>query len=173
MAPDKIKSKDLSYSSDLPPFLQRLHDQKAGRGDTDKHEFQTARPKRAKNPDDDDGPTIVDESGENVTKEDFQKLGAAETVGNSVTGDLESEEPKGSGALQNDEAAGRRGKENVTDGTAVKKRKVGKVVGEDDAEIEERNGESTKDEGAAKKVVKKAKKKAKVKLAFDDGDEGS
>lgn len=172
MAPDKIKSKDLSYSSDLPPFLQRLHDQKAGRGDTDKHEFQTTRPKRAKNPDDDDGPTIVDESGENVTKEDFQKLGAAETVGNSVTGDLESEEPKGSGALQNDEAAGRKGRENVTDGTAVKKRKVGKVVGEDEAATEEQDGENQND-GAAKKVVKKAKKKAKVKLAFDDGDEGT
>ena len=171
MAGDKIKSKDLSYSSDLPPFLQRLHDQKAGRGDTDKHEFQTARPKRAKNPDDDDGPTIVDESGENVSKEDFQKLGAAETVGNSVTGDLESEDPKGSGALQNGEAAGRKGKENVTDGAAVKKRKVGKVVGEDEAEADEKNGE--KEEGAAKKVVKKARKKAKVKLAFDDGEEGT
>lgn len=173
MAPDKIKSKDLSYSSDLPPFLQRLHDQKAGRGDTDKHEFQTPRPKRTNNPDEDDGPTIVDESGEHVTKEDFQNLGAAETVGSSVTGDLASEDPKGSGALQSHEADGRKGKETVTDGTAVKKRKVGKVVGEDDAAAEERDGEKDKDEGGAKKVVKKAKKKAKVKLAFEDGDEGT
>lgn len=171
MPSDKIKSKDLSYTSELPPFLQRLHAQKAGRGDTDKHEFQVARPKREKNPDDDDGPTIVDESGENVSKEDFQKLGAAETVGNAVTGEVTSEEPKSSGALPDEAGAGRKGKENVTDGTAAKKRKVGKVVGEDEPGDQGKDDE--KDEGGAKKAVKKAKKKAKVKLAFDDGDEGT
>ena len=170
MPPDKIKSKDLSYTSELPPFLQRLHDQKAGRGDADRHEFQVARPKGKKNPDDDDGPTIVDESGENVSKEDFQKLGAAETVGNSVTGDVASEEPKGSSGLPDGDDA-RKGKENVTDGTAVKKRKVGKVVGDDEAEVETKDGE--KGDAGPKKIVKKAKKKAKVKLTFDDGDEGS
>ena len=170
MPSDKIKSKDLSYTSELPAFLQRLHDQKAGRGDADRHEFQVARPKREKKHDEEDEPTIVDESGENVSKEDFQKLNAAETVGNTVTGDVASEEPKGSGALQDGGGSARKGETNITDGTAQKKRKVGKVVGDDgDAESEVKNGEN--DESGPKKVVKKAKKKAKVKLAFDDGDE--
>lgn len=172
MPSDKIKSKDLSYTSELPPFLQRLHEQKAGRGDADRHEFQTARPKKAKNPDDDDGPTMVDESGENVSKDDLQKLGAAETVGNTVTGDMSAEEPKGSGALQDGDSAGRKGKESVTDGVAFKKRKVGKVVGDDEAE-DGAEKDPEKDEAGTKKAVKKAKKKAKVKLAFDDGDEGT
>lgn len=171
MPSDKIKSKDLSYASELPPFLQRLHDQKAGRGDADRHAFQVVRPKGKKNPDDDDGPTIVDESGENVSKEDFQKLGAAETVGNSVTGDLASNAPKGSEALQDDRNAERKAKENVTDGAAVKKRKAAKVVGDDEPELEVKD---EKGEGAGpKKMVKKAKKKAKVKLAFEEGDEGT
>lgn len=171
MPSDKIKSKDLSYTSDLPPFLQRLHDQKAGRGDTDRHEFQVARPKAKKNADEDDGPTIVDESGENVSKEDFQKLGAAETVGNGVTGSLESEEPNSSSALQDGPYEGRKAKENVTDGTATKKRKVGKIVGGDEAEQEDKG--SVDGEAGPKKTIKKATKKAKVKLAFNDDDEAN
>lgn len=173
---EKIKSKDLNYDKSLPPFLQRLHAQKAGRGDTDRHEQPIARAKRAKNPDDDDddGPTVIDESGDTVSKEEYERLtkpGAAASGDTAnVTGDFDpTAEPKASGALPVDDAAeSKRAEAKVTDGTAQKKRKVAKVVGDD-----EHGPEPTNDEPAVKKLTKKVKgKKSKpVKLAFDDGDD--
>ena len=75
MSGDKIKSKDLSYDSSLPPFLQRLRDQNSGR-DTDRHEREIARPKGKKDAqaEEDDGPTVVDDSGETVTKEQITSM---------------------------------------------------------------------------------------------------
>lgn len=58
--------------------------------------------------------------------------------------------------------------QKLTDGTAVKKRKVAKVVGDED---EDDTFKPEKD--TAPKAAKKAKKKTKpIKLAFDD-DEGT
>ena len=162
----KIKSKDLNYDKSLPPFLQRLHDQKAGRGDTDRHEQQVARARRAKDPNDDDGPTVVDESGETVSKEEFEKLNQVVSEGVHDTDSIRevhesAGEPKMSGALP--ENATQRTDSKVTAGTAQKKRKAVKAIGaQDDVE----DGDEAP---ADKKVIKKAKKKAKpVKLAFDE-----
>ena len=172
----KIKSKDLSYDSTLPPFLQRLRAQNTGYGDDgdpDRHERPLARPKKAKNPDDDDGPTLVDESGDTVSKADYEKQlkgdDEGEETGGNVTGEMTGDgKPEASGALPAD--SGPRFEQKLTDGAAVKKRKVAKVVGDEE-------GDSSKPASAAKddapKAAKKAKKKAKpIKLAFDD-DEGS
>jgi len=170
----KIKSKDLSYDSSLPPFLQRLHAQKAGRGDTDRHEREIARPRRAKDPNDEDGPTVVDASGETLTKDEVDKLtsntndssgdaGATETAsGNGELG--------GSGARPDtegidDKHEAKRVEEILTDGTVQKKRKAGRIVGD------EQEGEEDGQEGEEKatKPAKKLKKKTKpIKLAFDD-----
>lgn len=170
---DKIKSKDLSYDTTLPPFLQRLHNQNAGRGDADRHERAIARPKKAKDPSDDDGPTVVDESGETLSKDEVEKLtkqaeqGIEDTV--NVTGELDpATEPTASGALPDLKVS----ESKVTDGTAMKKRKVAKVIGTDDDD----DDAATKFEaGAAKGVaraVKKANKKSKpLKLAFDEEEE--
>jgi hypothetical protein len=167
MSGGKIKSKDLSYDSSLPPFLQRLRAQNTGYGDDgdpDRHERPLARPKKAKNPDDDDGPTFVDESGETVTKEDYEKQLRGDAEGEedagNVTGELKGDgKPEASGALP-----GLRVEQKLTDGAAVKKRKMAKVVGEDEEEGTEKS--------TTQKAPKKAKKKAKpIKLAFDD-DEG-
>lgn len=168
----KIKSKDLSYDQSLPPFLQRLRAHNTGYGDDgdpDRHERPLARPKKAKNPDEDDGPTFVDESGETVSKEDYEKQLKGNAEGEegegNVTGELKGDgKPEASGALPADSAP--RVEQKVTDGTAVKKRKVAKVIGdEDEADGAEKSGPS--------KLVKKAKKKAKpIKLAFDE-DEGT
>jgi hypothetical protein len=169
----KIKSKDLSYDSTLPPFLQRLRAQNTGYGDDgdpDRHQVPLARPKKAKNPDDDDGPTLVDESGEMVSKDEYERRLKGEETGDNVTGQLEGDgKPEASGALPADSKS--RVEQKLTDGTAVKKRKVAKVVGDEDED------DSSKPAGVqndiAPKAVKKAKKKAKpIKLAFDD-DEGS
>jgi hypothetical protein len=185
MPSDKIKSKDLSYESSLPPFLQRLHAQKAGLGDQDRHERPIARPKRVKAHEDEDEPTVVDESGETVSKEDFEKMtsaagqdGQAEPLkeGGNVKGTLKGgDEALVSGALP-DASTSHKTDQKVTDGTTTKKRKVAKVVGDDDGKDDETTGDATdgkKDESTVKHAVKRIKKKAKpIKLAFDDGDDG-
>lgn len=162
----KIKSKDLQYDSTLPPFLQRMKAQNSGYGDDrdpDRHETPIARPKKAKNPDDDDGPTMVDESGDTVSKADYEK---------KLKGDAEGEEdggsnPQASGALPSGGAP--KSEKTISDGTAVRKRKVAKVIGGDDADDAKGDGA---EKGSAPKAVKKAKKKAKpVKLSFDDDEE--
>lgn len=169
----KIKSKDLSYDSSLPPFLQRLRAQNTGYGDDrdpDRHEQPLARPTKAKNPDDDDGPTVIDESGETISKEDYEKQLKGDAEGEeegNVKGELKGDgKPEASGALPADSAP--RVEQKVTDGAAVKKRKAVKVVG-DDTEADPKA-----DESAPSQPAKKAKKKAKpIKLAFDDDDEGT
>ena len=170
----KIKSKDLRYESTLPPFLQRLHAQNSGRGDQDRHEREIARPKRVQKDDEDDGPTVVDESGETVSKEDWEKMSRTEAGvedGGNVTGDLSGNgDPVASGALPSEGAEGPKSTRKLTDGTSVKKRKAAKVVGEEDATQETAGSESPVKENSR---PKKARKKAKpIKLAFDDGEDG-
>ncbi|KAK0365531.1 hypothetical protein LTR91_002925 [Friedmanniomyces endolithicus] len=170
--PGKMKAKDLSYDTSLPPFLQRLHDQKAGRGDTDRHERPLARPMRAKDPNDDDGPTVVDESGETVSKMEYEKLTAADTQtvdttnGGNVDGETRGDDPTVlmSGALPVED--GKKGGVVATSGLVAKKRKAARIVGDAD-------GETASKAAGEKEAVAKPKKKAKhIKLAFDDGEEG-
>ena len=169
----KIRGKDLSYDSSLPPFLQRLHDQNAARGDTDRHERPTVRSRVARDPNEDDGPTIVDESGELLDKDEFENLAksntADSTAGGNVTGEIDSNaEPKASGALPNGSDGPKRDK-NVTEGITQKKRKFAKVIGDDNVVPAD---ESTDKSPTVNKAAKKIKKKAKpIKLAFDE-DEG-
>ena len=171
MPEGKIKSKDLSYESNLPPFLQRLHAQKAGRGDLDRHEQPIARPKRAKAHEEEDEPTVVDEAGETISKAELEKLTAPEGGDDDENGEAvgeDSKEPKDTGATPD---GSRRVDPKCTDGTATKKRKAVKVVGEDEnAEV---TAETQDQEDAdSKKIGKKAKKKAKpIKLAFNDDEE--
>ncbi|KAK5122157.1 hypothetical protein LTR85_004403 [Meristemomyces frigidus] len=167
----KIKAKDLSYDSTLPPFLQRLHDKNAGRGDTDRHERALARPRKEKDPNDDDEPTVIDESGETLTKGELAKLTDVEPAGDaggSVTGEVDDDAaPKASGALPDAEHAGKRAEQRVTDGAASKKRKAAKVVGDEDPNAEKPEAANNNEKKAAKKPKKKAKP---IKLAFDDGE---
>ena len=177
-AEGKIKSKDLQYESALPPFLQRLHAQKAGLGDQDRHERPVARPKRSKAHDEEDEPTVVDESGETVSKDELTKLreqaddDAEENVkGQSI--DANAEPPMASGAIQDDEQ--RMPKQIVSDGTATKKRKVAKVVGEDDDDSKAAGDEAQDaEESTTRKVAKKGKRKSKpIKLAFANDEDGA
>lgn len=165
MVEGKIKGKDLQFDKNLPPFLQRLHAQKGGFGDADRHERAIARPKKAKDENDDDGPTMIDESGETLTKDEYAKLTSAPDA---------AEEGSGAAASQSEarpsegEPSTTKLDSKVTNGAASKKRKAVKVVGDDEEP-------SPQDEAAvASKPAKKIKKKAKpVKLAFDDDDEAT
>lgn len=170
---NKIKSKDLSYDSSLPPFLQRLHNQNAG-GDADRHERQIARPRKARDPNDDDGPTVVDETGETLTKEQVEDLTGASTkltdhdsadVSGSGEGAGESETIDGApNSKISSEVPSKYTESGITDGTAQKKRKIAKVIGEDAGPAAQPpEGQST-----PKKPAKKMKKKTQVKIMYDD-----
>ncbi|KAK4963581.1 hypothetical protein LTR10_001210 [Elasticomyces elasticus] len=165
----KIKAKDLSYDQSLPPFLQRLHDQKAGRGDTDRHERPLARNMGKKGGgDEDDGPTVVDESGEMVSKEEMEQLEKKDADGSVKGEDVDDKGVVMAGALppppEEERIDG-----SMTVGVMTKKRKMAKVIG-DDNDDEQGEKEATEQKTAAKP---KGKKKAKaIKLAFDDTEDG-
>ncbi|CZT23621.1 uncharacterized protein RCC_09335 [Ramularia collo-cygni] len=165
MVEGKIKGKDLQFDKNLPPFLQRLHAQKGGFGDADRHERAIARPKKAKDEEDDDGPTMIDETGETLTKDEYKKLTrasptAAEESNNVATSASETRPG-------NEEPPAAKLDAKVTNGATSKKRKAAKIVGESEEP-------EAQDAASVAKSAKKPKKKAKaVKLAFDDTEEGT
>ncbi|KAK3627097.1 hypothetical protein LTR56_019421 [Elasticomyces elasticus] len=169
----KIKAKDLSYDQSLPPFLQRLHDQKAGRGDTDRHERPLARNmgKKGGNGDEDDGPTMVDESGCVVRKEEYAELEKKDADGSVKGEDVDDEGVVMAGALPAVVEEEGRIDGSITVGVMTKKRKMAKVVG-DEAGGDEAGGDEA--EAVEKTPAKpKGKKKVKaIKLAFDDAEDG-
>lgn len=164
MSNSKIKSKDLSYDASLPPFLQRLKNQHAGLGD--RHERAIARPKRARDTNDEDEPTVVDENGETISNKELAERTAAATTeaelssNNATTGESASD-----GAAE----LFRRPDAQVTDGKASHKRKAVKIVGEDDGTAVDSHVDQISENKPAKKMKMKKKSQA-IKLAFEDED---
>lgn len=150
----KIKSKDLSYDQNLPPFLQRLRAQNAGRGDADRHEREIARPKKAHVADEEDEPTIVDESGEVVTPSDLKKRSETEsaTLHDPINASSTTKEPQ---------------KDLVDASKVSKKRKVAKMIGADASDEPREQHPPTQ---IASKTVPKKKSKP-IKLAFNEEDD--
>ncbi|KAF7924101.1 uncharacterized protein EAE97_010713 [Botrytis byssoidea] len=184
----KITSKNLSYDSTLPPFLQRLQSNHASSSDG-RHEFTISRPRK---PIDEDAeresePVVFDEvSGETLSKEEWERR------------EKEREEEEG-GVKESEEGEGEEGgmdkKESAKVAVGIggsKKRKVGKVIGGlEDEEIEKGEEEEKSDAkssskkdtgnqkksesgkvGAASKTKPKAaaKKGKKIKLSFGDDE---
>ncbi|KAJ9638872.1 hypothetical protein H2201_004601 [Coniosporium apollinis] len=165
-----FKAKNLSYEQNEPAFLRRMRGEVAGI-DPHRHERQVARPKRLKNGDEeDDGPTIVDESNDTLSKAEYEALMGEKVEKESDAEPAESatsalQDGNGNGEdVQEKEDGGLVKKQQIAEaGKSQKKRKVGKVVGE--AEEEEEDRQQKKPE--AKKVKKKVKA---VKLSFGDDD---
>ncbi|TGO17322.1 hypothetical protein BPAE_0436g00020 [Botrytis paeoniae] len=189
----KITSKNLSYDSTLPPFLQRLQSNHASSSDG-RHEFTISRPRK---PIDEDAeresePVVFDEvSGETLSKEEWERREKEQEEGGVKENEGEGE---GEGVEKKENA---NAKMSVGIGGS-KKRKVGKVIGglEDEenenekGEEEKKNGNKSlnkKDTGNQKKsesgkigatATSKTKPKAtakkgkKIKLSFGD-DEGA
>jgi PAS domain-containing protein len=180
MSHPKITSKNLQYSTALPPFLQRLHADSAPSTSDGRHERPLARPRRARDADADadDEPVYVDEAGAALSGAEVRELRRG-----GAAGEKEEEEEEGK------EESGRdKTEEKAALGAARKrKRKVGKVVvvggeGEDgeadqggDAErvrdIPERQ-KATVEKDPNKLKPKPKKKGKKIKLSFNDDDDG-
>ena len=157
-----------------PTFLRKLKSEHGG-SDSARHERPLARPRKAKDAEDDDEPTYVDEdSHDTITKLQYEALlRLADEVASDET---HSETPN----LLNDGVGCDTPAEDVMEGPLPRKemvatvgvsakRRIAKVVG---------NGEDYHDEASGKEVLatdqkaitlgkKLAKKPKKVKLSFD------
>jgi hypothetical protein len=186
----KFNAKNLHFERQEPAFLRKLRGEAAGRGDSDRHEVQQARPGKKPRLEmaDDDGPTIVYEdeagaSGGNVGREEYEMLmkGKGEGAGKGDEGEVEGQ-GEGTGAGKGGEdvesASGggeerEREKQKVAEVGVMKKRKVGKVVvgrGEEpEAGTKTSAGADRTAESAKPRVKPKAKASKKtVKLSFDE-----
>ncbi|RMZ79873.1 hypothetical protein DV737_g3224, partial [Chaetothyriales sp. CBS 132003] len=158
-----FKAKNLTYDKSQPAFLQRLRAEFGG----ERNNVQFERPNKPRLQIGDaaeDGPTIVDESGEGVSKEEYERM---------LRG--EEEDAKGAGPDPRD-GAGQEDTEDAQIGNA-KKRKVGKVVGSEAEEVQMKrgqgHGDTEKSTSATRDAGKAPKKRAKkIKLSFDDAAGG-
>ncbi|KAI1654575.1 hypothetical protein F4813DRAFT_370396 [Daldinia decipiens] len=190
----KITSKNLAYSSDLPPFLAKLRGQHQQQRDSDSPDPILAARRRAARPrsaseEAEDAPLVVDEAGNTIALPSGADADADVSADDDVDGrnnaGIDSEEEK------EKEKEKEREKEKIAGIGAGKKRKVGRVVGGADEDGVEDDGQkpsrsikgrekeesssaknSNKPAADAKSGTKQTKKKAKkIKLSFnDDGD---
>jgi len=163
----KITPKNLSYDGTLPPFLARLQ---ANNSELDgRQDFHAARPKKARNADEDaeDEPVYFDENTrETLTKSEWEERDKFEGTGGV---DKDAESGKGNGVVKE-------GKTNIASIGSGRKRKAARIVtGEDQEEDVKRDdiaaseaANDTKTEKVGK--GKAAKKGKKVKLSFGDDD---
>lgn len=173
------KSKGLHYEKQEPAFLRRLRAEHAG----DRREFQASRPKNAglATSADDDDPTIVDEEGRSVTKEEYQAMvedpetTTKDSVAPAIVQKDASEPGNTDPQIQETPIDVRDGQRDhvqqgiVQSGSTQRKRKQGKVIGADEGNGagKEASKVHLKDKNATKPKPRKAKK---VKLSFEEGD---
>jgi hypothetical protein len=167
----KITPKNLQYDSTLPPFLARLQANNNSRDG--RHEFNVARPKKARNAEEvaEDEPVYFDEgTGETLTKSEWEKKDKADAEEERESGaNVEGKDGREKDGVD----GGKEVKEKVTAIGASKKRKVGKIIG---GEEEDGKGNSVVEKETPKPTEKKlekvkgAKKGKKIKLSFGDDE---
>ncbi|KAK5044440.1 hypothetical protein LTR84_011254 [Exophiala bonariae] len=185
-----FNAKNLQYNKQEPAFLRRLKGDYVGQDG--RQTYQAPRPKRdrLKAGDDDDDPVIVDEQGETVAKEEFERRVNGDKPGEALAttvlaeDDTQGELEHGKNGTENLEAKNheRQKVSEVGGSAASKKRKVGKVVGGDE-DLQESVTEVSKnasklsrpgDEAVVSKNkdmnAAKKKKGKKIKLSFDEPD---
>ena len=190
-----FNAKNLQYNKQEPAFLRKLKGEYAGQDG--RQNYQAPRPKRdrLKAGDEDDDPLIVDEQGETVAKEEFERrmkededvAGTSKTTSDGVGVEHSNgvEDATGGGReTSGDKQKERQQVSEIGGAAATKKRKVGKIVGAEDEDgeklpaavgskvastSEDADGGASlpkaKDLGATKK-----KKGKKIKLSFDEPD---
>ena len=169
----KITPKNLSYDQTLPPFLQRLQANKSSLDG--RNEFQTARPQKAKNLEDDaeNEPVYFDEgSGETLTRREWEAKEKVKEGGDG--GEVRKDGADGEGGKRGGDGE----REKIAAIGSGKKRKAGKVIGAEDGDVDEKEKEDAVGElkkvekGQVKKSESKSAKKKgkKIKLSFGDDE---
>lgn len=166
----KVNSKNLSYNSSLPPFLAALQAQAKGSSGPDPLISAQRRPgkKRSGSEEAEDAPLVVDVCG-NTVSVTVDKDGV-------VKGHLDGEDEQESTPKEDAEKL-EKSTAQATTQIGGRKRKVGKVIGEDapgQTLAEDKTDKDRTDSRAStqkentqgdKKLKKKAKK---IKLSFDE-----
>jgi hypothetical protein len=164
-----LKSKNLEFDASQPAFLQRLRGQIQGSlpsdRDPDKHiepsRFGKRKTRLGDEDGEDDGPVYVLESGESLSKAEYDAREAFESKAEGKEG------VEGEKSLLKKE--GKELDSGVKVGGVSKKRKALRVGGD------EEGGEAKKESGKGgekREPVKKKSKKKKVALSFGDDEEG-
>ncbi|KAF2140716.1 uncharacterized protein K452DRAFT_359737 [Aplosporella prunicola CBS 121167] len=160
-----FNAKNLNYEKKEPAFLRRIKGNLSEGRDPDRQEYSIARPKKAKQDDEDDAPTyVVEESNDTLTKAEYEALVNGKSTPDAANGEekKDSENPENDEAAKADSKTTKSKQPTASIGAASKKRKAVKVGGDADDEEEEELSKK-------KPQPKKAKKKAKaVKLSFAD-----
>ncbi|KAK2780774.1 hypothetical protein FQN53_000994 [Emmonsiellopsis sp. PD_33] len=166
-----FNAKNLSYDKNEPAFLRRLRGQ-YGDGSGFRNDRPNPRPTKKRDADDDDAPTYVDEeSNEVISKEEYEALvkgdsedKVAEDAGNNnedgsnETKALDTTTSAGEESKAATETPGPKAKQQVAEIGGAKKRKQGKVIGDD----------ATEPDAKKPQTSRKPKLKKKIKLSFDD-----
>ena len=166
----KITSKNLSYDTTLPPFLQKLQNVNASLDG--RHEYAIARPKRARDAQDveDDAPAYVDEE----TNHTLSKNEYAALVERKEEDQKLEDAPVNTSTTPVDAALPREEEKIATIG-AAKKRKLGRTIAGDDddddiskavKEVDALTGTKAK----ADNIAKAKKKGKKIKLSFNEDE---
>ncbi|ERF72342.1 hypothetical protein EPUS_06098 [Endocarpon pusillum Z07020] len=172
-----FNAKNLHYEKQEPAFLRRLRSENT----SDRHNISIARPRKPRlEVGDEDGPTIVDEQGEEVTEKEYQDLLLGKTKNASRPEDTAAlAKPDSNSDTErpaSDSTANRaqeQEKRPVTSGGGLKKRKQGKAVatepepepGPEDSGLVNGLPDTKKDDDSKAKM--KSRKK-KIKLSFDE-----
>lgn len=150
----KITSKNLSYDTSVPPFLRALQAQASGATGPDPilAAQRRAAKKRSGSEEAEDEPLVVDEDGNPVNLNQQRDDAVKEP-------DVDDDAPEPTKQVQ--AAIGGR------------KRKVGKVIGDDGVkeeknEVKKGDTETKTDKEEAPKERKPKKKAKKIKLSFDE-----
>src|SRR5579871_2341570 len=169
-----FKSKNIHYEHNEPAFLRRIRGEIVDSADDQTNSVPLPQKPRRLELGDDDGPTyVLEESGDTVTKEVFEKMIAKNKEVEDIPVIEDAEEKRQDNGAQNEKNDNMsRHKQQVAQiGALTKKRKIAKIVGQGPDSDERAEGASSS-KVFSKPNVQKPKKKAKqVKLTFDDDNE--
>ena len=174
----------LSPEAKEPAFLRALRAETSGFSsgrDPDRHENPAERPRRMQKggEDEDEGPVIVDESGDVVGKQEFERRQAGDENG-TLTGKAEGDAPaneRKQGEERNDDDGKVKGKQEVLEvgKKGPSKRKIVKIIGADGDDEGQNASKATAAtiEQEPGRSRKKAKKKSKPgALSFETDEAG-
>jgi len=178
-----FNAKNLEYDKHEPSFLRKLRGEYGGLDG--RHNVQIARPKkdRLKTGDgDEDEPVILDEAGQIVEKSEFERrLKGDDGIDPDKQPSVEELKDESEIGRENEHQSERQKVTEIGGPAHVKKRKAGKVVGDDEDEADEKAAarndakieRTTYDSGGIKDTKTKGppkKKGKKIKLSFDDAE---
>ncbi|RYC63286.1 hypothetical protein CHU98_g2931 [Xylaria longipes] len=168
----KITSKNLTYDNALPPFLARLRGQQTAHSGPDPILAAQRRPgqKRSASEEAEDAPVVVDEDGNVV----YLKDGVLEEEdGSTQKEENDKEEPGSDNKDEDGSLAQGKETEKVAGIGAPRKRKAGRIIGEEqsDEEREKTKTKSKKDDDKAR--ITKASADVRRLISRDEDEDNT